>query len=107
MKLIRILKERKQSPLFSIVAVHPASMKDSILGQATTMLDNYDKISHKVESQLELNSEPDDGKSHAPSSPWKKNAIEAPSYLKGNKRLESIAMEGHELNEEHRQQMKS
>ena len=79
-------------------------MKDTILGQATKMLDKYEKIAQKIEALLKLDSKTDDGKSYVPGSLRNKNAIEVPSYLKGNERLESIAKEGHELNEEHKQQ---
>jgi len=98
------LEGKKTESLSSIVASHPASMKDTILGQATKMLDKYEKIAQKIEALLKLDSKTDDGKSYVPGSLRNKNAIEVPSYLKGNERLESIAKEGHELNEEHKQQ---
>ena len=82
-------------------------MKDSISGQATKMLNKYEKTFQKVEAQLKLDSETGDSKSYAPGSLQKKNTMEVPSYLKDNRRLESIAKEGHELNKDHKQQTQS
>jgi hypothetical protein len=39
-------------------------MKDTILGQATKMLDKYEKIAQKIEALLKLDSKTDDGKSY-------------------------------------------
>ena len=67
-KVKKELKRNKTQPLSSVVAAHPASVKDSILGQATKMLNKYEKISQKVEAQLRLDSKTDYGKFYIPGS---------------------------------------
>ena len=62
------LEGKKTESLSSIVVSHPASMKDTIVGQATKMLDRYEKIAQKIEALLRLDSKTDDGKSYVPGS---------------------------------------
>ena len=69
------LEGKKTKSLSSIIALHTASVKDTILGQGTKMLDKYEKISQKIEAQLKFDSKTDDGKSYVPGSLRKKNAI--------------------------------
>ena len=75
---------KRTEPLSDIVALHPTSMKDTILRHSIKMLDKREKLAQKVEAQRKLNTKSDDGKFYIHGSLRTKNKIEVPGYLKGN-----------------------
>ena len=98
------LKGKKLEALTSTIASHPTSMKDTILEHSDRMLGRRNTISQKSEALEKLDSKTSDGESYIPGSLRRGNPIAVPGYLKGNERLEAIVQEGHEQNEEDKQE---
>ena len=83
----------------SIVASHPASMKDPILEHATKIFNLLLKIKQKREAQSKLDSLSDNVQSYIPGLIRTSNPVVAPNYLEDSKRIGSIVQEAHELND--------